>query len=524
MNLPPMHRLANSLFFRVSTTFLALSGLFAGGYFLWIENVVTSPYDDDREADWYEHRAEGELDSLAEEVVAALREGRPADELIQRYGERVDEFEAELVVFGPDGALLASSSPDSLSAAVRTVDAALLAAMALPGWDFASYPVAEDIDAYENRIFQVNALADSTRAEPALGFLAATFRPMVIGAAELESSNALLGRQTLLVKVLVGMLIWTALIALFILAWTTHRVARLTGGVEAIAGGDLNVRVTDASGDEIGRLARAFNRMAKRLAGTVESLSAKEQFQRQLIANISHDLRTPLASLRGHAESLEMRFENMDAEQRRAGLSAVMNNVDLLQKLVERMLLISRFDTDQAALACEPFPAIELADEVVRRCEPLADDRGVTLDLSAPDDLPLVEGDPLQIAQVLQNLVENGVKYNRAGGSVTLTLRANRTTVDFVVQDTGIGIAPEDLPHIFERFYTGCDSRTRGQGAASDLLSQNSGLGLAIADRIVRKHGGHIAVTSRVGEGTTFTFGLPQAGQAEPERTRAARA
>jgi len=495
---------AKSLLFKLSALFLAFLGLCLGGYFLWIDATVFSPYTDSDEKNWFENRATKELDSLAVDLANGRRD---VNRTLDDAGDRVARYGVELMVFAPDGSALAGAHGDSLLAAVPHIDPALLTAMSDDGWDYASYPDKSHVDAFENRIFAVNLIG---APEAPRGFLVSSYRPIVLDATEMEASSGLIDTQQLLVKVMVGMLVLAAVAALMLMGWTSRRIRRLSAAMEAFTRGDLERRVSSGGTDEIDDLGRHFNHMARHIATMVDSLRQKELFQRQLIANVSHDLRTPMACLRGNVESLSLRFEHLDAGQRARALETIGGNLEHLDRLVERMLVLSRLDAGQAAIQAEEFSVVELADSVVRRCEHLALPAGIIVELHAEPGLPQVEADPLQIAQVLQNLIENGIKFNRPQGRVTITLgrEPDGKRVRITVADTGQGIDEVDLPHIFERFYTGDTSRTR-RGTAPAHLQFSSGLGLAIAAKVVAAHGDELAVVSRPGEGATFHFHLP---------------
>lgn len=512
-------RFAKSLAFKLSALFLGFVGLCLGGYFLWIEATVFSPYASDDEEDWFEHRAEKDLDALASRLRDAGFDAPAADEAYAEFRERVAAFNVEVMLFDAEGAVRAAAPGDSLAAAVPAVDSKLLAGMAGEDWDFTTYPDKSDVDAFENRIFDVNAIGE---ADHPRGYLVASFRPIRLDAGEMEAHSGLIGTQKVLVKVLTGVLVLAAAGALVLMVWTSRRIARLSAAMAAFTGGDLDRRVREGGSDEIDDLGRHFNHMARHIAGMVESLRQKEQFQRQLIANVSHDLRTPMASLRGHVDSLSLRFEQLDPAQRARALDTIGGNLEHLDRLVERMLVLSRLDAGQTVIQAEDFSVVELADSVIRRCEHLALPAGISVDLRAAADLALVNADPLQIAQVLQNLVENGIKFNRPQGNVTVALERgdDASRVRITVADTGQGIAEADLPHIFERFYTGDAGRTRRAGAFPHH-QQSSGLGLAIAAKIVAAHGGALRVDSRPGEGARFHFELPAARESVP-RARAA--
>lgn len=513
-------RFAKSLAFKLSALFLGFLGLCLGGYFLWIEATVFSPYASDDEKNWFEHQADKELDTLAVRLNATDLADAGGGLAFMEFRDRVAQFGVEIQLFGADGAARPAAPDDSLAAAVPALDAKLLGAMAGKDWDFSTYPDKSNVDAYENRIFNVNPIG---AVEHPSGYLVATYRPVELDAAEMEAHSGLIGTQQVLVKVLMGVLVLAAAGALVLMGWTSRRIGRLSTAMAAFTGGDLDRRVREGGSDEIDDLGRHFNHMARHIAAMVESLRQKEQFQRQLIANVSHDLRTPMASLRGHVDALSLRFEQLDPAQRARALDTISGNLEHLDRLVERMLVLSRLDAGQAVVQREEFSAVELADSVIRRCEHLALPAGISVDLRAEPKLPLVSADPLQIAQVLQNLIENAIKFNRPQGRVTVTLvRAGAGEhVAISVADTGQGIAAIDVPHIFERFYTGDAGRTRRAGAQMQR-QQSSGLGLAIAAKVVAAHGGELKLDNRPGEGATFHFQLRVARDAAPQARSAA--
>ncbi len=504
-------QLVTSLHFRITAAFVVLLAVAGGGYYLWMESSLYSAYDDAEEEHWYKDLAEAELDSIATTIARAAQDTAAARALLETYGARVAEYEAEFIIFSPEGLSICASSADSLCAAVPAVDPALLLDMSDGEWDFGSYPVKTDIAAYENRIFDVRRLVpEGGSKEAPAGFLVASFAPPTIAITEIQEGERKLGLHAALL-----LLCYAAASSTIIMLWTTRRLRRLSRGVEAFAAGDLGARVPSTSADEIGGLGRHINTMAERIEGMVSELTQKERFQRQLVANVSHDLRTPLANLRGYVETLTMGAHELDEADRRRYLAVILDKLDHLDRLIDHVLVLSRMDAGQVILAAEEFSLAELAGAVIDRCLVPAQDRGVRLDMEVDDTLPLVHADPLQIGRVLQNLVENGLKFTPPGGTVVIRGAREGGQALISVTDTGIGIAPEDLPHIFERFYTGDKSRTavRGPADPDDHLSRSSGLGLAIAARIVESHGSRIEVSSRVGAGTEFRFRLDLAGE-----------
>ncbi|MCP4291274.1 MAG: HAMP domain-containing histidine kinase [bacterium] len=505
-----------TLAFRISGLFLLLLFISGGGFWLWLGDAdIAGDMAADEEA-WYQEKAEGELDDLAKKLVPSVNDSAALTRRVENYGRDIFKYSAEIIVFDKDGQYLTSSQPDSLGHVISSVNPQLIHDMSSGTWDYNSYPLPDHVDAYENRIFEVDRLISGSDADSTIqGYLVANFRPTTISLTEIAAAEKIIG-----INAIALLLLYSALCGLVIMLWTSRRIRNLNIGVTAFSEGQLDTRLAINSSDELGSLGRNFNNMAGNIESMMDKLRDKEQFQRQLIANISHDLRTPMASMRGYVETLSLQSKTMSDDDRERYLGIITSNIVHLDKLIDHMLILSRFDSGQATLRMENFPLGELADSVLMRCEGLAAERNIELDLLITDTDTLVHADPLQIAQVLQNLVENGIKFNSASGKVNIHLSCSNSLVNVAVEDTGLGISSEDLPHIFERFYTADKSRTRavdgsGMAAVQDHLGQSSGLGLAIASKIVAGHNSLLKVESKVSQGTTFTFSLKAASEME---------
>ena len=250
---------------------------------------------------------------------------------------------------------------------------------------------------------------------------------------------------------------------------------------------DLSRRVPYANRpDEIGDLARAFNQ-------TLERLERLFRTQQRLLADVSHELRTPLTTIRGNLD-LMRRMGDTDPES----LGAIQVEIERMTRLVGDLLLLARADSGGLPLERKPVELDNILFDVYRQVRLLESPVGIKL---AAVDQVTVLGDADRLKQLFLNLVENAVKYTAPGGAVRLSLSKKEDWAFFEVSDTGVGIPPENLPHIFDRFYRVDKSRARAQGG--------SGLGLSIAKWIAQAHGGAIRVSSQVGEGTTFRVTLP---------------
>jgi signal transduction histidine kinase len=286
-----------------------------------------------------------------------------------------------------------------------------------------------------------------------------------------------------------------------------RRVGALREGAQRLAAGDLGVRVGDEGGDELAELARDFNRMAAQLSAASVERERQEAARRDLVVAVSHDLRTPLASLRALTEALADGLVDDPATVARY-LSTMRNQIGLLSGLIDDLFELAQLDAGAVALDMQRVAPGDLISDVINGLRPQADAKGVSLSGSLPPTVGAVRAAPQKVERVLYNLVANAIRHTPGGGSIVLTAcdegpGAPRPGVVMSVADTGEGIAAEDLPHVFERFYRGEKSRSRATGGA--------GLGLAIARGIVEAHGGRIWLESEPGRGTTVRFSLPAA-------------
>jgi two-component system OmpR family sensor kinase len=263
-----------------------------------------------------------------------------------------------------------------------------------------------------------------------------------------------------------------------------------------IAAGALSLRLTEpAARDEIGRLARAFNSMVARLEATFAR-------QKRFVADVSHELRTPLTGLGGSLEMLLLGAATGDEETAHRLMSGMYAEVERMQRLVADLLALTRLDEGRLKLRLTTVEVSPLLADVCMQMQSQV--HGQSLTYQVPPGLPTLRGDADQLRRVLLNIVENALKFTPPGGCVELRVaNENQGWVTLEIQDTGAGIPPEALAHVFERFYRADSSRTR-----QSWQMGGSGLGLSLARELVEAHGGTIAISSRVGQGTTVTLRL----------------
>jgi two-component system, OmpR family, sensor histidine kinase BaeS len=275
----------------------------------------------------------------------------------------------------------------------------------------------------------------------------------------------------------------------------SHPMTELKAATQLVAQGQLGHQVPVRSQDEIGQLAASFNQMSADLARSNE-------LRRQMTADIAHDLRTPLSVIQGYTEALDE--GKLHGNQ---GMYRAMHlQVQHLTRLVEDLRILSLADAGQLPLLRQPVDPAALLEHSALAYMAQAEQQKIALHVDVAPDLPPANLDADRMIQVLNNLVSNALRYTTAGGEIHLSAEKSNGDLRLKVQDSGAGIAAEDLPFVFERFYRGDRDRSRSD-------SGESGLGLAIARSIVEAHGGRITVESAPGAGTTFTMTIPEPGK-----------
>ncbi len=305
---------------------------------------------------------------------------------------------------------------------------------------------------------------------------------------------------------LAASLLFGLLAGLLLFRFLTRRLNRLALAMDKFRDSEfttLEPWPAVARGDEIDRLGATFKEMAGRISAQLDALRRQDELRRQLVANVSHDLRTPLAVLQGYLETLQLKWDEMSAQQRRGYLDAALLNSARLSRQMAGLFELSHLEAREDSPRLESFPLAELVQDLVMKFAPKAREQDIALDFTSAPDLPFVMADLALMERVLENLLANAIEHTAAGGRVTIALSAVDDGVRVEVRDSGKGILPEDLPFVFERFYQGQGGKKkRGHG----------GLGLAISRRILGLHGSTLQVSSRAGEGSVFFFTLRTVG------------
>jgi signal transduction histidine kinase len=320
----------------------------------------------------------------------------------------------------------------------------------------------------------------------------------------------LLGRfAPMLAAVAAGVLIvGTVLTSVMIFGPARRRLRSLETAARKLGAGDLTARAPDRGGDEIAAVASAFNAMAGDLSARAEALAASDRVRRQLLADVSHELTTPVTAMRGYLETLTMPELTLDEATRDRYLTIISDETHRLERLIGELLDLARLDGGGGSLQVERVPVADLFGRVTARHEVAAQSAGVAFATDIQPGATEVHGDRGRLEQALQNLAANAIRYAPRASTLRLTARPVAGGVALSVEDAGAeGIAAEHLPHIFDRFYKADASRVGVKGG--------SGLGLSIVKAIVERHGGTISVASRPGR-TIFEIVLPEGTKETP--------
>jgi len=296
-------------------------------------------------------------------------------------------------------------------------------------------------------------------------------------------------------------LIFSILIGLGLIWLITRYFTRIIKTVDRFKKGDLDARIPVKSDDEVGQLATSFNEMADRIQQNIEKIRRMEKSRRELIANVSHDLRTPLASLQGYVETLTLKSDKISEEKKQEYMNIVLQNADKLNQLVDELFELSKLEARQVRPNKEPFFVNELVQDVTSKYQLQASDRNININPVTSNNLPPVYADVSMIDRVIQNLLDNALKYTPEQGAITVQLTDQEDNVQVKVSDTGPGIEEEEQDTIFERY-------RKSTGKSTNQIN-SSGLGLAIVKQMLEIQGLDINLSSAEGKGTTFYFNLP---------------
>ncbi len=326
---------------------------------------------------------------------------------------------------------------------------------------------------------------------------------IVLASQEYESvSQMVLGSYILGISIrsIIVIFIVTALVGMIAIWYITSKLSVIIRGIQQFKSGNLSARIPVKSSDELDKIGLVFNEMAGTIEKNIEELKGIDELRKELISNVSHDLRTPVASIQGYAETLLLKADKIDKDEQIKYIEIIYNSCERLKNLVAELFELSKLQTNQVKLNKEPFSITELVSDVANKYRIISQKKGISINTFISKDIPAVEADVSLIDRVLQNLIDNAIKFCREGDFINIEIQlASPGKVNITIADSGEGISSEELPYIFERYYKG------------KVYNESTGLGLAIVKKIIDLHHSEINVSSISGKGTSFEFNLPVA-------------
>ncbi len=325
---------------------------------------------------------------------------------------------------------------------------------------------------------------------------------IILASAEYTSAMAAVENSFILklgVRSLLIALLFTSVLGLLAIWLITRSLNKIIHAVKSFKEGNHSVRINLKSGGELVNMANTFNSMAETIEQNIVQLKSVEELRKELIANISHDLRSPIASIQGFTETILMKEKVITEEERIKYLEIILQNSENLSKLVNDLFELSKLESNPQMIQQEPVQVAELVQDVADKFQILAKEKNISINTIYSKNLPLVFADIQMTDRVFQNILDNAIKYCNPGDVVTIELELLKDAVKVKISDTGKGISEEELPYIFTRYYKG--SKTKG--------ANSTGLGLAIVKKILDLHKSKIEVFSKINQGTRFEFNLP---------------
>ena len=301
-------------------------------------------------------------------------------------------------------------------------------------------------------------------------------------------------------KILLLTLIGSLILGLLALWYQTRNLSIITRVMDKFRNGHYDARIPENQKGDFALVSETFNSMADTIQANIDKIVSVDNFRKELIANISHDLRTPLSIIQGYTETLQIKQHELSEQQKFDFIDNIFESSKRLVGLVNQLFELSKLESNQIKLNKEPFQLQELAKDMTHQYEILAQQRGINLYLDPVENLPLVHGDIALVERVIQNILDNALKFTPENGIIHINLSHNKSHVKVEIQDSGSGIPENKHSAIFERYI---------KSEPSEKQKIGSGLGLAIAKKIIELHDSSIQVKSKLNMGSTFSFHLP---------------
>ena len=483
-------KLFNTLYWKISAIFLAALVILAGVYIYISVNSATVYYEE------VNQRLNAALAEHTVKEISPFVNGEINKEAIQdiMHSMMVINPSVEVYLLDNEGNILTYVAPYK---EVKLESVSLQPIEKFIADKGVHYVIGDDPrNPGEQKVFSAAPVIENDQQKGYIYIILASQEYVSAAHALLGSYILRLGTRTMIIALIAAVVI--GLIAIWLI---TRNLNNIIEAVRQFKDGQLKTRISIKSQDELAELSENFNEMAETIEGNIEKLKSMEQLRREFIESISHDLRTPIASIHGYIETMKMKQKEISQEDRDRYIDIVLKNTERLRKSVDDLFELSKLEAKERKLNPEPLPMAELVQDVAGKYRLIAQEKGISINTILSKSLPLVYADIALIDRVLQNIIDNAIKYCKKGDYINIELDQTGQSVLVKIIDTGAGIAKEELPYIFERYHR--DHKSSGE--------KSTGLGLAIVKKILDLHKSTISVISEPNKGTTFSFELPLA-------------
>lgn len=483
------HKIFNSLYWKISGIFLVFTVLLTA-IFIFISVRFSSEYNEEAQ-----QKINGEIAIGAiKEVAPIFVDGKVKEEAIHvlMHSMMAVHPSIEVYLLDPEGNIITFVVPTK---DVKTEKVSL-------------GPIKEFLSRSDDRIIK----GDDPRNPDSVKIFSAAeiieegelkgYMYIILASSQYTSAMAALQNSFILkigVRSLLIALLLTSILGLFAIWVITRNLNKIIVAVRSFKDGNHSVRINLNTGGELGNVAHTFNNMAATIEQNIIQLKSVEELRKELIANVSHDLRSPIASIQGFAETILLKEDNLSDEERTKYLQIILQNSENLSKLVNDLFELSKLESNSQMIQPEPVQVAELVQDVADKFQIIAKEKNISINTIYSKSLPLVYADIQMTDRVFQNILDNAIKYCNPNDVVTIELELQDDGVMVKIIDTGKGIAEDELPYIFTRYYKG-----KKTGKAN-----STGLGLAIVKKILDLHKTNIDVYSKIDQGTRFEFKLP---------------
>ncbi len=327
---------------------------------------------------------------------------------------------------------------------------------------------------------------------------------VILGGEEYDNATELvfgsyilkLGLRSMIITLLAAIII-----SIISIRFIMRNLNKIITATQNFKNGDLNSRIKINSEDELGLLANSFNEMAEKIVQNIAEIKTMDNLRRDLVANVSHDLRTPLATIQGYIETIMIKSASISNEERNKHMKTILDSTERLKKLVEELFELSKLEAKEKVPKPEAFSIAELVQDIKQKNEVIASKKNINLTINFDEELPFVYADIGMMERIIQNLLDNAIKFTQENGKISIDLKKKTESVEIKITDSGRGIASSDLPNIFDRF--------NRKERIEKNTNKGLGLGLAIVKKMLEVHNLEISVESKLEKGTSFIFEIP---------------